>query len=401
LSARSSVFGFPAQHFLGVVYNNARTNFSTFAAIPNVWNYGARGGQAGVISSYTSNIGLRAREEIALTNDLTAAIAFSANWNRVWGNSRYNSYANPPPGQPWNLRLVSPPFDIAVNNDYFNTAPEASLHYRYDPALAFRARYSVGYSTPSFDSLTASPTGAARANSALKAQTSMEAEGGVDWTPNKSLSVSATFFNAWFRNELVSQVSPYDNTINYMQNVPASLHRGFELGFDWRPVEGWRLFTAYTFYNFIFTNFQDRLALNAVYDRAGNVMPGQPAHTLTTRLGYDAPTGDFKGLGAFVEYNLRAASAMDNANFTWIPGYGLINVNLHYERDVNIGWIKSVSGYVEGRNMLDTVYAASAMPFTNQVNAAGAQLPGPLLATSGTIMPGAPRAVVAGMKFKF
>ena len=418
ITSKGTLLGRPVTHFIGFIYNNTSITQNAYTYFPNAWYAGWRGGPAAKIENYTSNLNVRGREEVALTDKLTAVVGLSGNWNRVNGNymmptyqmqnSNTNAIINPSApaplrraGIPWYTMNMQPWYNVAANNAYNNSAPEASLTYQHNQAWKFRSRYAVGYSTPAFESLVASPLNPRMPNTGLKAQTSMGVDAGFDFTPDETLQVNVTFFNEWFRNQLQSQVSSYDNSISFMQNIPLAIHQGLETGIDWKPIEGWRFFSAYTFYNFFFQNFQDQLASNAIYNRSGNYMPGQPAHTLTARVGYDIPHGDFQGAGAFVEYNFKSATTMDNANYTWIPGYGLINLNAHYEKEMNQGWLKKFMGYVEVRNLADTIYAASAMPFTNPVLSNGVQLTSPLLPLQGTVMPGQPRAVVAGMRVSF
>jgi len=125
ITSHIPIFGMPATHFLQFFYSNAKTTNPLVSQIPNMWFGGGTGGPIGKLDYYTSNIGLRAREEIALAPGLTGVIGFSSNWNRVWGiNTVYNYAIN---------RQRAFPTQIAVDNDYWNTAPEASLTYRYSP----------------------------------------------------------------------------------------------------------------------------------------------------------------------------------------------------------------------------------------------------------------------------
>jgi hypothetical protein len=53
--------------------------------------------------------------------------------------------------------------------------------------------------------------------------------------------------------------------------------------------------------------------LTARFDRAGNKIPGVAPNELFTRLGYDQPSGPWKGVGGFVEYVWLDAFYMENA----------------------------------------------------------------------------------------
>ena len=208
ITSHAPIFGFPATHFLQFFYNNAKTTNPLFNQIANTWYSGAIGAQVGKIDSYTSNISLRAREEIALAPGLTGVIGFSANWNRVWGvNTAYNYPANLAPRFPT---------QVAVDNDYWNTAPEASLTYRYSPEWQVRARYATGYSTPTFVFLTTTRTGVGQ--NPLKAQTNMGVDLGIDWTPSPDLTFSVTGFNEWHRNEILTLNNVL---VSYQLNIPS------------------------------------------------------------------------------------------------------------------------------------------------------------------------------------
>lgn len=399
ITSHAPIFGFPATHFLQFFYSNAKTTNPLFNQIANTWYSGRTGAQVGKIDSYTSNIGLRAREEIALAPGLTGVIGFSANWNRVWGvNTAYNYPANLAPRFPT---------QVAVDNDYWNTAPEASLTYRYNPEWQVRARYSTGYSTPTFVFLTSTRSGVGA--NPLKAQTNMGVDLGIDWTPRPDLIVSVTGFNEWHRNELLTLNNAL---VSYSQNIPASIHRGVELNADWRPFEGWRLIAAYTFNNQFFTNYTDDLGtiggVPILYGRSGNRIPNVPPHTVTMRLGYDQPYGDLSGLGAYAEYIFKSNYTIDNANFTTLPSYSLFNLNAHYNHDLDNFYFKNIELFFEVSNIFNRTYVAGAFVVANSLLAGTAiQTPfvwptGGLVTAQGAgIIAGQPRAFTGGIKLKF
>jgi iron complex outermembrane recepter protein len=396
ITSRAPLFGLPATHYLGFFYNNVKTTNPLFNQLPNVWNYGAIGAAVGKIDSYQSNISLRAREEIALTPQLTGAVGFSSNWNRVWGVNTVYNYATP-------LKPLLPQ-QLAIDNDYWNTAPEASLTYRYSPEWKLRARYAAGYGTPTFLYLTTTTTGAGN-NASLKAQTNMGVDVGVDWTPTPNIIVSLTGYNEWFRNEILTLSN---GLVNYQSNASASIHRGVEANIDWRFYEGWRFIAAYAYMDQFFTNFWDNLGTVSgravLYNRAGNKIPNVPSNTLTTRVGYDQPAGDLKGLGAYVEYIYKSNYTIDNANFSMMPSYGVVNLNLHYNRDVADFYVKNIELYVNAGNIFNRTYVGGAFVMGNTLVAGtGIQTPGVLLSTAqgAGIAAGQPQSFTGGIKLKF
>ncbi len=196
---------------------------------------------------------------------------------------------------------------------------------------------------------------------------------------------------------------------SYTFNAPGSVHRGVEFLVDWRPIDGWRLLANYTYNNQIFTNFNEVLAAggrSANFDRASYRIPGVAPHELTTRLGYDQPIGDFKGFGAYVEYTYLSNYYLDNGNVLTIPSYGLVNANVHYDRDVDMGPLKSMTLFFQVRNIFDRTYIASANNIQNRAslqNGVVVQNGYADLAQqqTGAIYAGTPRLFQGGMKFRF
>ena len=75
---------------------------------------------------------------------------------------------------------------------------------------------------------------------------------------------------------------------------------------------------------------------------------------------------------------------------------------MHYKTDLVSDYLKSLSLYLEVRNVFDRTYVASANNIANSVTPLGIQNPASVLAnTTGSIYAGSPRAFVAGMKVAF
>ena len=111
--------------------------------------------------------------------------------------------------------------------------------------------------------------------------------------------------------------------------------------------------------------------------------------------------GPLRGLGAFVEVVWKDSFYLDNANFLKTPGYELVNANVHYKTELASETLKSLSLFLEVRNLFDRTYIASANNIANSVTS-GVPNPASVLAnTPNSIYAGSPRAVVAGMKLAF
>ena len=177
-----------------------------------------------------------------------------------------------------------------------------------------------------------------------------------------------------------------------------------ELAADWKFYPGWRFTAAYTYLDQFYTEYTENITNGAVYsfNRAGNKIPGISPNELTARLGYDEMSGALAGLGAFVELQSKDSFYMDNANLLKAPGYELVNLNVHYKTELASDYLKSLSIYLEVRNLFDRTYVASANNIANKVSMTGIQSPASILAdTTGSIYAGSPRAFIAGMKVAF
>ena len=242
-------------------------------------------------------------------------------------------------------------------------------------------------------------------NTQLKTQQNLGYDLGFDWTPNNALTLSATGFYEFFKNELVTQATPVGApNASFTFNAPKSEHRGVEIAADWKFYPGWRFTAAYTYLDEVYTEYTENITNGAVFsfNRAGNKIPGISPNELTARLGYDQMWGPLAGLGAFVEVQWKDSFYMDNANLLKAPGYELVNLNVHYKTDLISDYFKSLNLYFEVRNVFDRTYVASANNISNTVTAAGAQnLANVLANTTGSIYAGSPRAFMAGMKVAF
>ncbi len=394
ITSHIPIFGLQATHFLQFFYANAHVTNNAYWTIPYNFNQGAMGALATAQSNFSSDIGLKAREELALTKQLTGVVGFSSTWSKLYGFQDAIKYTS--------TVSQSQPSDISAAHAYWNYAPEATLAYRYSPDWLIRARYETAYGTPAAGVLFTDSTGNPGNNTNLKAQTSQGGDVGVDWTPaGWNLKGSLTYYHEWWRNQFISQLAA--NGVAYTSNIPASIHRGVEATLEWRPYDGWKVLGNYSFNDQFFTNLNDTLSATVAVQRDGERLPGVPLHQLTGRVGYDQPYGLFKGLGGFVEYQYRGDYPMDNANLIWAPGYGIINLDLHYNRDIENSFLKKFSIYFGVKNVFDHTYISSVTVITDSLVSAKnvLQNPAAVLAGSASVIPGSPRAFTVGMKLKF
>ncbi|MCJ2057688.1 TonB-dependent receptor [Methylobacterium sp. J-048] len=393
VTRRGDLFGLPAVGYVALAYNTIDIHTPTYNLTP----FGASrlGALIGVQDAGQSNLGGRARLELALSDRWTGVLGISAESTAINGRNLAYSYT-----ASGTTRTVS-----NADRTFLNVAPELALVYRPDDAWAFRGRVATGYTTPAASNLFVTPAGLPGNNTQLQTQENLGFDLGADWSPTETLRLSVTGFYEFFRNELVSQ-SPGAGLQSYTFNAPASEHRGVEVGADWAFAPGWRGVLAYTFDDQIYTRYTEQLSAGSLtrqFDRAGNQIPGVPAHQLLARIGYDVPAGPLAGLGAFVETVVQGDFYIDNANLLKAPGYAIVNANVHYATELTSGYAKRLSLYLEVRNLFDTTYAASVQNLANSISGTtGLQNGAGMLATTtGSVFAGAPRNIVGGMRLAF
>jgi iron complex outermembrane recepter protein len=398
VTKRGEIFGMDSTTFVGGWYNTLVASSDTRNVMP--------GGNAtlGLLQantfSDTSDYGVRAREELKLSPNLTAVAGIGWETTRLKGINTVYQYNT------FNVPIATIPPPTTADLQFQNTAPELALLYKINSEWLLRARAATGYGTPQVTNLFVLPSGAFGNNTQLQTQKNLGYDLGFDWTPNNALKLSMTGFYEFFRNELVTQATQVGAAnSSYTFNAPRSEHRGVELAADWKFYPGWGFTAAYTYLDEVYTEYTENIINGTVFsfNRAGNKIPGISPNELTTRLGYDEMSGRFAGLGAFVEVQWKDSFYMDNANLLKAPGYELVNLNVHYKTDLVSDYFRALSLYLEVRNVFDRTYVASANNIGNTVNGAGIQNPASVLAATqtGSIYAGSPRAFVAGMKVAF
>jgi iron complex outermembrane receptor protein len=393
VTKRGEILGLDSTAFFGGFYNTLTASSDTRNVMPG--GNARLGRLSSNLFSDTTNYGLRAREELKLTSSLTAVAG--AGWETTVLKGINTAYTYTGAAGTTTTALTT------ADRQFQNTAPELALLYRLNNEWQFRGRVATGYGTPQVSNLFVLPSGLSGNNTQLEPQQNLGYDLGFDWTPNNALKFSLTGFYEFFRNELVSQATPLAG-ISYTFNAPRSEHRGVELAADWKFYPGWRFTAAYTYLDEVYTTYVENITNGTVFsfNRAGNKIPGISPNELTARLGYDEMSGPLAGLGAFVEVQWKDSFYMDNANLLKAPGYELVNLNMHYKTDLASDYFKTLSLYLEMRNVLDRTYVASANNIGNSVTALGIQNPASILAnTTGSIYAGSPRAFVAGMKVAF
>lgn len=397
ITHHGTVLGMDATAFAGVFYNYLDNQSFSFNKTPGGRN--GLGAPTQTVRGDIRNMGARARAELQLTPRLQFIAGIGVERSSI--DMRQTAYSYPVGGTP-SLRL------IPAERSFDNIAPEAALFWQALDAVRVHARIGTGYGIPQANSLFITSGGVFGNNSDLKSQRNTGLDLGAEISIDRTLKIEITGYQEWFTNELVSQ-SAGVNLLAYTSNVPKSVHRGVEIGLGWRPLPalpGLKLDASYSYNDHHYTDFSERLtsgAVTALFDRRGNAIPGVIPTFLNARAGYAQEYGGLAGLGGFAEVTHRGRYFIDNGNLLEMPGYTLVNLNLHYDPPKDAGWLSRLSLFASVQNVLGKTYIGSASVISNSLNAAtGAQNPAAILAgTTGTIYAGQPRTIYAGVKARF
>ena len=186
-------------------------------------------------------------------------------------------------------------------------------------------------------------------------------------------------YRAEIKNELQCLFSAFGNCD--VVNADRTVHQGIEIGFGAALLKSLLVAGA----------SPDKLWLNVTYTLndfhfdgdskfGDNVLPGAPRHFLRSELLYKHPSGIF--FGPNVEW-VPQAYFVDSENTTKTAAYAIWGLKLGYD---NGG---PFSAYIEGRNLSDEAYIASA----SIIDKAGPASP--------LFEPGTGRAVFAGVRYRW
>jgi iron complex outermembrane receptor protein len=166
-------------------------------------------------------------------------------------------------------------------------------------------------------------------------------------------------FMVFFKDEIISQQNPITGG-SFAVNADSSQYRGVEVGYDWRPLNGWRFSGAYTHIDTKYINFTDQFRINntgpvvqVVQD--GKHVPNVPRDVLNFKEEYYHSSG----WGGWLETSYWNSYFLNNNNTVGAPSYWLLNANINKTFDIKSRFVKFAKFYLEVDNMLNNIYVAS------------------------------------------
>ncbi|MDD5559246.1 TonB-dependent receptor [Candidatus Methylomirabilis sp.] len=387
ITREGSLLGLAAKHYAGFFFNRIEQESSTFFNLAD--GHGSRGDLQANTRGHIRNLGGRVREEVQFSPRWTGYLGVGVEGSEIRAEVRSRN------------STTAPLTNVDVRRDFVSVAPEAGVIYSVNPDLQFRGRVATAYGIPGIGNLTTATTGLAGNNTGLKPQRNVGVELGIDVRPLPTVTASLTGYYEFSFNEFITQ-SPGAGLSSFTSNAPNAEHRGIEAELAWRPFAGAKVSTSYTFNDHIYTEFTENICSSTTcksFDRSGNKIPGVERHILNARLAYDTSHYSewWRGVGGWIEVNWLDDFYVNNSNTLKTLPYQLVNLNLHYDREVTIPFVRSLSAFFEIQNLFDATYIASA----NVVADALSDTPANLATSKQAFFAGQPRSYFAGLKLRF
>ncbi|MCK6489054.1 MAG: TonB-dependent receptor [Planctomycetes bacterium] len=264
--------------------------------------------------------------------------------------------------------------DQSGSRTWTSLNPKFGMRWEYLPAASLYANVSRSSEAPTFAEYVArDPSGATRPQQDMAAQHAWTAELGSRGVLERA-SWDLSAYHAWLRDEYLSyQVAP---GLSQTINADRTLHFGVESRLDLAVVRGLAtvddrlvLANTYTWGRFRFDG-------DPVY--GNNQLPGLPEHSWRGELRWE-----LRGWYAGPVLEAQSGWPVDFANQAHAAGVLLLGARAGYRGPAG------VSGFIEGRNLAGTTYAATT----------GIAAPNQAPAGQELFNPGDGRSVVAGLEW--
>ncbi len=244
-----------------------------------------------------------------------------------------------------------------VNRTFHNVAPEVALAFHPNQESEYWGRISGGYGIPTFGNLTTNAQGLPGSNFALEDERNINLEVGGRLQIHPRFRFEVVGFWTFFKDELIDQTVVGTNQ-TFTTNADSSEYRGIEVGWEWLPLDGLTVAGAYTFVDARFINFTDSIQVGGngvAVNRDGNTVPAVEPHVFNLRTAYEHPTG----VGGWIELSWLDDYFVNNANTLKAQAATVVNMNIHYARDVDWKWVRFIKIFGQVDNLFNQTYMAS------------------------------------------
>lgn len=251
-------------------------------------------------------------------------------------------------------------------------SPSAGLTYTFTEALNVYGNVSTSFETPTTTELANRPSGAGGFNPDLEPQETLSFEVGTKGQVRGALAFQVAGFYATIDHSLIPFEVPDVPGRQFFRNAGSAIHRGFEAGLGWAPVDGLSTRFAYTLVD---ARFESYRVGSTVFD--DHEVPGVAPHRFEAGITYEGPGGWFVG----TEGRYSAKMAVNDENTAYADAYTVLDVRGGIE-DLMVGGVR-LTLFAGAANILNATYNTSVI-----INAFGGRF----------YEPGPERALYLGMK---
>lgn len=258
-----------------------------------------------------------------------------------------------------------------LNED--NVSWRASLNWKPNLNSLLYANVTRGYKAGSFPTVPGLKP--AEFNAATQ-ESVLAYEVGFKLTvPEQRLQLTgAGFYYKYSDKQILGYITTGFGNLPGLVNIPKSSVRGFEVGLNWRPVEGLTLNGGATYVKSrVDRTFLTNDPLAAVVDIKGEAFPSTPKWQLSSDAEYEFPiSANIDGfLGGNVRYRSKAVTAFGDLPEFRLPGYALVDLRAGIaspdERWRVQVWGRNVFNkfyLIHVSHVVDTVARTTGMPAT-------------------------------------
>ena len=241
--------------------------------------------------------------------------------------------------------------------DYSNTSPKFGAVYQYANDHQAYANYRYAFRAPTVGSLFRA--GSSQNSTELEPVTSVSAEIGFRGQFGDDFDYELAFYEMNTEDDIVSVIRDASRLI---VNAGETVHRGIELGLDYRINDEWQLGLSVTrtdqlYKDFTYVFFSRSCFCNQQINFAGNQVGKAPDNLANLRLAYTPRLlPEFK---AELEWDSVGEYYTDETNTQTYDGHSLVNLRLNYRLS------DQFDIYLRGANLNNTLYSTYT---SNQVN---------------------------------
>ena len=318
-------------------------------------------------------------EQRSLSPYIQAELQLNDQWRLNMGirHDDFNvDYKNFLPADPADFSHRRP---ASTSIDYANTSPKFGAVYQYANHHQAYANYRYAFRAPTVGALFR--PGSSQNSTELQPVTSVSAEIGFRGQFGDDFDYELALYEMNTEDDIVSVIR---DGARLTVNAGETVHRGIELGLDYRVNHEWQLGLSLTrtdqsYQDFTYVFFSRSCFCNREINFAGNQVGKAPEKLANMRLVYSPQM--LPQLKAELEWDSVGEYYTDETNTQKYHGHDLVNLRLNYRVS------DQFDAYLRAVNVTDKLYSTYT---SNQVNDADV-----------SYRPGMPRSWFLGLRWAF